>query len=342
MCALLRYVCIFATLLTSLTLSAQTLTTLYNFTAKGGNGYYPYSGVIIGPQGELYGTTPFGGAWKLGVVYELLPPSSSGGSWIEVPLHSFNSHSGDGQPTAGLLLGPKGILYGVTGFNGAPGGTTTFGTVYQLTPPSGAGTRWIETDLYHFSGSDGDGQNPEASLIWSGRSLYGTTSTGGTTQNGTAFSLTPPAQSGGTWTEAVLYSYQPLQAGGDGSNPVSALVSGANSVLYGTTEYSGAAGSLDAEGTVLKLAPPSISGGSWTETLLYTFTGKNGDGEFPSAGLVIDAQGVLYGTTWRGGVQTDNCSYGSLRNGLCARPAADARWRLDRDDPTCLWRRRER
>ncbi len=70
-----------------------------------------------------------------------------------------------------------------------------------------------------------------------------------------------------------------------------------NGALYGTTQNGGgSAGS----GTVFQLAPPATSGGAWTETVLHSFTGQNGDGAKPVAALVMSA-GVLYGTTSKGG-----------------------------------------
>ncbi|MGA2742384.1 MAG: choice-of-anchor tandem repeat GloVer-containing protein [Bryobacteraceae bacterium] len=82
-------------------------------------------------------------------------------------------------------------------------------------------------------------------------------------------------------------------------------------MIYGTTEYGGSAASDSACpgsyyvypgcGIVFQLTPPSTSGGAWTETVLHSFSGKNGDGAIPVAGLVLSSGGVLYGTTSAGG-----------------------------------------
>ncbi len=69
--------------LLSLTLSAQTLDTLFSFGSPAYDGISPSTGVILGPQGEMYGTTSSGGKWDFGTVYELLPPVSPGGPWTE-------------------------------------------------------------------------------------------------------------------------------------------------------------------------------------------------------------------------------------------------------------------
>jgi uncharacterized repeat protein (TIGR03803 family) len=114
----------------SLTLSAQTFTTLYNFGSQDHDGIKPGSRAILGQQGELYGTTDGGGEFGFGTVYELLPPTSPGGAWTEQVLHSFNDQNGDGEhPSAGLLMGPNGALYGVT-MEGA-----LEGSVFELDPP---------------------------------------------------------------------------------------------------------------------------------------------------------------------------------------------------------------
>ena len=95
----------------------------------------------------------------------------------------------------------------------------------------------------------------------------------------------------GTWTERVLYSFT---GGADGLIPLAGLVFDAAGNLYGTTGYGGADGS----GVVFKLAPNPD--GTWTESVLYSFTGY-ADGSIPGAGLIFDPTGNLYGTTTSGG-----------------------------------------
>jgi uncharacterized repeat protein (TIGR03803 family) len=136
------------------------------------------------------------------------------------------------------------------------------------------------TTLYSFTG--GDGANPGAGLIADpAGNLYGTTFNGGASGQGTVFQLDPS----GNLT--VLYSF----TGGDGSHPRASLIADAAGNLYGTTINGGA----NDAGTVFQLTPSGIL------NVLYSFTGGS-DGAMPWAGLITDAAGNLYGTTYGGGV----------------------------------------
>jgi len=105
--------------------------------------------------------------------------------------------------------------------------------------------------------------------------------------------LTPPATTGGAWTESVLYSFSNANGGG---NLTSGVVMDASGALYGTTAHGGMAGL----GTAFKLTPPSAAGGAWTETVLTDFFVAS-QGEFPLGGLIFTPNGKLYGTTQGGG-----------------------------------------
>jgi hypothetical protein len=119
--------------------------------------------------------------------------------------------------------------------------------------------------------------------------------------------LTPPTVSGGTWTFSSIYSFTGID--GDRAYPTASLVVGKNGVLYGTTQYGGSATSacrssyfvLAGCGIVFELTPPTAPGGTWTEKVLHSFSGQNGDGAIPVAGLALSSTGVLYGTTSAGG-----------------------------------------
>lgn len=176
--------------------------------------------------------------------------------------------------------------------------TYGFAAVFAMAMPGVADAAITLTTLHDFAGSGAtppDGANPQAALISdSTGALYGTTASGGASNAGTVFKLTPSATAGNPWSESVLYGFCSQTRCGDGSVPYAGLIFGSDGALYGTTSGGGAFGG----GTVFKLTP--AADGSWTESVLYSFTGGN-DGDLPYAGLIMDAAGALYGTTEFGG-----------------------------------------
>lgn len=255
---------------------AWTQTILYKFQGRGkGDGSGPESGLVIGNGGALFGTTAYGGgSTGLGTVFALAPPVSPGGAWAETVLHRFGQGSDGSEPFGGLVVGTGGALYGTTSY----GGTFGYGTVFEVTPPASTGGTWTTTILYSFGGPPGDGRQPSAPLvIGSGGALYGTTILGGSSNFGIVFELAPPAVPGGAWTETVLHSFTGQNV--DGVAPYGGVIFGQNSVLYGTTLKGGSANL----GTVYVLTP--ATGGGWKEAVIYSFTGQQGDGETPYAGV---------------------------------------------------------
>ena len=203
-------------------------------------------------------------------------------------IYSFKGPPGDGfNVRGGLTLGPGGVLYGTT----AGGGAASFGTVFSLTPV--AGGSWTETVLYSFPNMAA-GASPQATVATGSNGvLYGTTQRGGASGLGTIFALKPPSSPGGAWTHKVLYSFQ---GGNDGATPNAPVVIGSHGVLYGTTAGGGPASS----GTVYSLTPPVLPSNTWTESILYAFTGGP-DGAIPQSAVTLGTGGVLYGTTINGG-----------------------------------------
>ena len=267
------------------TVLAQTFTVLHNFNGRP-DGREPIAGVTKDAAGNLYGTTYYGGANDVGLVYKL---AHRGTGWVLSPLYSFQQGQGAGgyAPVGGVTFGSDGNLYGAT----TRGGPHDAGTVYKLSPPATVCRSvlcpWTETPLYQFT--DGaDGGYPQGTLIFdSAGNLYGTASGGGTGNNGVVFKLT---HSGSGWTESVLYSFT---GSPDGSAPIAGVTFDANGNLYGTTDDGGGTD----DGTVYELSP---SGSGWTENVLYAFQYSN-DGAIPYAGVVLDPEGNVYGTTIYGG-----------------------------------------
>ena len=261
-------------------LRAQTFTTLTRF--DGTNGANPQAGLVQATNGNLYGTTYYGGAtdcapFGCGTVFKI---STTG---TLSPLHSFCSESGctDGEnPSAGLVQATNGYLYGTTIF----GGANSEGTVFKITP-SGA-----LTTLYSFcpQADCADGRLPYAGLVQATNGyLYGTTESGGANGGGTVFRITPS----GTLT--TLYSFCPQSQCPDGEGPLAGLVQDTNGYLYGTTT----SGGVNGYGTVFKITP------SGTLTTLYSFCSQPNctDGEKSYAALIQATNGDLYGTTYDGG-----------------------------------------
>jgi uncharacterized repeat protein (TIGR03803 family) len=153
--------------------------------------------------------------------------------------------------------------YGGTGPCTDPTFGPCCGTVYSLTPPSSAGGDCSEAVLYSFP-SQAEAQTGLA--VGEHGVLYGTTDLGGTSNQGTVFSLTPAAVPGGEWTETTLYSFADSAA--VGASP-SGLTIGHGNVLYRATVIGGTSN----QGVVFSLAPPSFPGEQWTETVLHDFTG---------------------------------------------------------------------
>jgi hypothetical protein len=179
------------------------------------------------------------------------------------------------------------------------------GTVYELTPPTQLGGAWTETTIHIFGETAGDGADSVAVLtVGPGGVLYGTTTAGGSGMCprpeggpedgcGTVFTLTPATTPGGAWEESVIYSFTGLS--GDGAYAAANAAVGKNGTLYGTTQYGGSTTSacpgsyyvLPGCGIVFELTPSTTPGGQWTETILHSFSGQDGDGAIPVAGLSL-------------------------------------------------------
>ncbi len=250
---------------------------LFNF--GGSDGAQPYAGVLEDSLGDIYGTTVYGGAYGMGVGYELI---HQGHAWTETVIHSF-AGSGDGAyPYAELVSDPTtGALYGTT----YSGGTSGCGTVFELTRSGGT---WTETVLHSFLGGDGCLSDSRVHEDAKGR-LFGATPNGGAYGAGVVYMLT---ETEGKWSETVLYNFT---GGSDGNYPKDLDLEPTGDVIYGVT----AAGGSSANGTVFEVFK---SRGSWREKVLYNFMGFP-DGATP-LGMHLDrTTTTIYGTTKLGGNQ---------------------------------------
>jgi uncharacterized repeat protein (TIGR03803 family) len=251
----------------SSTAHAQSFSVILNFAGTNGSG--PLAGLAMDSQQNLYGTTNSGGKYGYGSVFK------ANRSGEEAVVHNFAGGAKDGAyPQDSLIFDTAGNLYGTT-FNGGPANA---GTVFEMS------SKGVIHLLYSFAGGS-DGANPIARLAMDKNgNLYGTTSAGGASGNGTVFEVSTAGK------HNVLYSFG---AGSDGAIPYAGITLDTKGNLYGTTSAGGSTGN----GTVFEL---KRSSSGWTETILHNFELQD-DGGTPYAGLVFDHSGNLYGAATQGG-----------------------------------------
>jgi len=275
---------------------ATTEKVVYSFGAAP-DGFGPGTALVADSAGNLYGTTGAGGTASCGcgTIFELSPPSISGGSWTETTLYSFQGGTEDGaQPGGTLVFDSAGNLYGVTIKGGNNNGTA--GTVFELSPPTSPGGSWTETLLWAFQPNGRGGVTPGGLAMDAEGDLFGTGYQGGANRDGVVWELLKPRVGfNSLWVEKVLYSFGSVA--NDGTNPSPNIVF-RDGVIYGTTTGGCC-------GAVFELVNHS---GVWTESILYRFTGV--EGAEPIGGVVLDPAGNLYGPLYGSG--SDPCSCGSV------------------------------
>jgi uncharacterized repeat protein (TIGR03803 family) len=245
---------------------------LHSFAGGAGDGEEPYGGLLVDADGDLFGTTVYGGASNHGTIFTM----ETDGSGFAV-LHSFlGGPTEGGGPLAGLVADDVGNLYGTT----PGGGAAYWGTVFTMkTDGSGFAV------LHSFSRSAADGGTPHAGLLLDGAgNLYGTTWEGGVFDWGTVFTLR---------TDGSGYSLLHVFESGsqDGMWPNAGLIADGGGKLLGTTYAGGSSGG----GSVFRIG---TDGSGFT--LLHSFAGPPSDGTSPMASLVGRGR-TLYGTTMTGG-----------------------------------------
>jgi len=271
----------------SRTSNGWTITILHAFGGPRSDGADPFSRVIFGRDGALYGTTYSGGTGPRGTVFRLSPPAKSCGN---VPCPWEESHysfpadylSGAG-PIAEVAFDAQGDLYGTTdvgGPNYCRNVPNSCGVLYKLTTPI---QEWNQSVIWDFEESSGNSPYGGITFDASGN-IFGVTTVGGSADLGTFYEMT---ESAGSWTHTVLYNFTGQS---DGAAPDGNLLEDAEGNLYGTAAAGGSGGG----GTVFEFSP---SGSGWNFSVLHSFSGTEG----PVAGLTMDANGNLYGTTLHDG-----------------------------------------
>jgi uncharacterized repeat protein (TIGR03803 family) len=276
--------CVAATLL----LPAKTFETVRNF--HGWDGNNPYSALVLGSDGSLYGTTVDGGAYKGGNIFKLTLKGEL------TRLYNFCTLDlcADGKyPSMALVEGPDGNFYGTTQSGGTNGG---WGTIFKITPTGAL------TTLYSFGGPDGAGPYSPL-LVASDGNFYGTTNGGGTANAGTVYQITS------TGTLTTLYNFCSELRCGDGQYPVGALIEASDGNIYGTTHAGGnySACNVDGCGTVFKI---TLQG---KLTTLHAFAAS--DGDYPYGGVVEGAGKMFYGTTGAGGANDEGTIFSMSAKG---------------------------
>jgi uncharacterized repeat protein (TIGR03803 family) len=247
-------------------------TGLYQFNSRGGGAENPTGGLLMDQSGNLYGAT------LSGTVFEFSPNGSGG--WTYKSLCACGTSYSFGS----LVMDQSGNLYG----------STYFGDVYEYSP--GTSGTWAATLVHSFGVSD---QGPSPLVLDAVGNLYGIFASGGGNGLGYVFELSPAT--GGTWVLADLHDFNGSDGAGSTSSDAGGLIGGlimdASGKLYGTTGAGGSSTQCASGcGVVFEL---TNSGGTWTETVLHSFSGT--DGMNPDAPLLMDSSGHLYGTTAAGG-----------------------------------------
>ena len=250
-------------------------------------------------NGNLYGTTLQGaqgacpiGSSGCGTVFRLSP--APGGAWTETTLYQFTGGDDGGNPFS-VVLDSSGNLYGTTAY----GGSATVGTAFELSSDSGG--NYTFSLLHAFGSSSQDISYPTSGLVVDkARNLYGTASLAGIQGYGAVYELSPSTTA--LWNISTIHSFTGKP---DGSEPFSGVTVDSAGSIYGATAYGGRAAICPAPyptgylgcGTIFKLTPGS---NGWTETVIYSFTGR-GDGAFPLSSVSVDGAGNILTTTSAGG-----------------------------------------
>jgi uncharacterized repeat protein (TIGR03803 family) len=240
----------------------------------------PGGPLIEGSDGAIYGASPIGGFYGAGTVFKM---NSDGTDFVII--YSFSG--ADGRAPRGLTEGGDGALYGTT----LGGGVNGRGVVYKVNK-DGTGFEL----LHNFLSSGGSGSLPFHGLLKaSDGMLYGTTSSGGTSNAGTVFKI---GQDGTGY--ATVHNFSSL------SGTPGPLTEGSDGMLYGTTPIGGS----NNVGRVFKVGKDGTG-----FFVLHQFSTAGGDGQYPRGRLLEGSDGVLYGATELGGTNSGGTIYKMNKDG---------------------------
>lgn len=242
---------------------AGSYSVIYSFDDERRSPKLPYTGLVQGPDGYLYGTTLRGGQPDKGTIYRI----ATDGTAFTV-LHEFDGANGE-NPEGTLVVGDDGALYGTT----LQGGEDNRGTIYRITTAGAFTLLYSFPRLSEFNTSglatNAVGANPRAGLLASGGVFYGTAYQGGANGFGTVFRVTPAGDL------SVVHAFAGPSFGA--GFPLSGITQDAAGNLYGTTERGGYVN----RGAAYRIDPAG------TFTLLHGYTGSAVEGMQPYAGLLL-------------------------------------------------------
>jgi len=265
--------------------TAGAYSAIYNFCAEGGpcasTGGDPEGGVVLGFDGNLWGTTLNGGKDGGGTVFQVTPKGA-----LKL-VYSFTNAEDDSAPYFTVLQGQDGNMYGVS----EEQYTTQYGSFFKLK----TGGK-ITPHPFDYT----DGESPNLPVLGTDGNFYGTTYSGGdaTCQCGVIYKATPAGKI------TVLHKFTGFDGSPyDGEYPLGILVEGSDGNFYGTTYEGGDNGTYNG-GTVFKITPEG------TYSIIHSFVtvAPTYDGELPRSGLTLGTDGNFYGTASRGG----QAGYGAL------------------------------
>lgn len=265
--------------------SAFKMTTAGNFTriyafcalAKCADGSQPWGGLTLGNDGNLYGTTEWGGTLASGTVFKLTPAGALTTLW------TFDNAADGAAPWYPMIQGLDGSFYGTSYTQYAGDYGAFFKLVPTATPPY---KESVPVDFNYTNGSE-----PNLPVQGTDGNFYGSAYGGGTDNLGLIYKT---SAAGAIKTLHTFSGYP-----NDGANPIGAMVQANDGNFYGVT-YLGGAKNL---GSVFKITPAG------TYTLLHSFAGYPSDGTHPRSGLIVGSDGNLYGTTSQGGAKNDGEIY---------------------------------
>src|SRR5581483_2980097 len=256
-----------------------TFTRIYSFCslAKCADGSGPWGGLSLGKDGNLYGTTEWGGSLSSGTVFQLTPNGALTTVW------NFDNNADGAAPWYPVLQGLDGNFYGVS--NTQYGGD--YGAFFKLVPTVAPPYKEsVPVDFDYTNGND-----PNLPVQGTDGNFYGSALSGGSKGLGVVYKTTAAG------VVTILHNFTGYPS--DGTDPIGAIVQGNDGAFYGVTWEGG----TDNLGTIFKITSTG------TYTLLHSFTGHPSDGAYPRSGLVLGSDGNLYGTTLNGGTANDGAMY---------------------------------